>query len=211
MDLGNSGMGVTQQMNLVKESAMKASAFAIGLLALGAAQPAFAGAKDGSFEIPQLGECCQQEFKAGIKLDKWTVVGNTVTLTSTHFTQNGFTFTAQDGAQWLNLAGTNGMGGVQEKMKIAQGTYTLAFSIGSVYDTKGKNGTSSAVSVFIDGSPEGTFTIQANSNNKTTQQWQRFTIEVLSGNPNITVKFVGADAKGDMDCGLDNVTLTKKF
>jgi Protein of unknown function (DUF642) len=189
---------------------MKAYAFALGLLALGAAQPAFAGAKDGSFETPQLGECCQQEFKAGAKLDKWTVVHNTVTLTSTHFTQSGFTFPAQDGLQWLNLAGANGMGGVQEKMKIAQGTYELAFSIGSVFDTKGKNGTSSSVTVFIDGTPEGTFTIQASNKNKS-QQWQRFSIEVLSGNPNITVAFVGADAKGDLDCGLDNVTLTRKF
>ena len=196
---------------------MKSTVFALGLLAAAAARPAFAGqdiVNDGSFEDPKLATCCQHTFTKGDTMGGekgWTVTAGRVVLTSGAMVKGGYTFLAHEGNQWLHLAGGPKPGRLEQTFKMEQGTYTLRFNVGSVFSKKRKYGSSSSVILLVDGSPTGTYTTTAADDGHNKQQWSNFTLRISTGNPRITLAFVGADPKEDTDCGLDDISFNRSF
>ena len=126
--------------------------------------------KNGSFEKPAVGPGSYQLFATGQTFKHWTVVGASgdVATVSGTFTQNGFSFPAKKGIQWLDLTGvSNTPTGVQETITTTAGaSYKLTFWIGNVYDPGGIFGTTSTVNVLVDGT---TVASDTNSQQGTTQ------------------------------------------
>ena len=80
--------------------------------------------------------------------------GKEVAIVSGTFTQNGFSFPAQDGVQWLDLTGvsSNSTEGVQQTVATTAATnYQLSFWVGNVVDPTLSFGISSTVEVDING------------------------------------------------------------
>ncbi|MDQ2744370.1 MAG: hypothetical protein M3Z66_19040, partial [Chloroflexota bacterium] len=65
--------------------------------------------RDGSFESPIVPSGGYSVFSTGQTSTAWSVVGapGNVAVVSGKFTQNGFSFPAAVGAQWLDLTGTS--------------------------------------------------------------------------------------------------------
>jgi hypothetical protein len=194
---------------------MKASAFALAALMVAGATPALAKTSippDGSFEDPLLHGCCTQTFKVGQTLGTWTVIGpakSKVVLTSGTLMKGPFLFDAEDGNQWLNIAGKAGAG-VQEDSQIERSVeFTLSYAVGTVYDPTGKNGSSSTVQLIINGNPQPPVTAVAVDDGKNRQQWTRFSTVFTCGCDKVTIAFVNADAKSDRDTAIDDIQLKK--
>jgi hypothetical protein len=106
-----------QSWSASKDSIMSArtivgSAILAGILAGAGGSNAVAGnlIKDGSFEVPAVTDGSYELFSNGQTIDSvWTVVGasGNVAVVSGDFTQNGYTFPAKKGVQWLDLTGTS--------------------------------------------------------------------------------------------------------
>src|SRR5579859_1637310 len=79
---------------------------------------------NGSFERPSAPLGSFALFSTGMTFAHWKVIGasGNVGVVSGTFTQNGFTFPAGCGAQWLDLTGTtNTPTGVQQVLATTQG------------------------------------------------------------------------------------------
>ena len=118
--------------------------------------PASAGVlfADG-FESPVVTPGAFQNFNTGTTFGPWTVVGPQVSIVSTTFTQNGFSFVAQQGNQWLDLTG-DGANSTADGVKTTLATtigqaYNLSFYVGNIVDPGGVFGTSSTVDVLVNG------------------------------------------------------------
>jgi len=81
-----------------------------------------------------------KNFNTGTTFGPWTVVGPQVSIVSTTFTQNGFSFVAQQGNQWLDLTGDGANStadGVQTTLATAIGqAYNLSFYVGNIVDPR---------------------------------------------------------------------------
>jgi hypothetical protein len=166
--------------------------------------------KNGSFEKPAVGSGSYQTFSTGQTFKHWTVVGasGNVAIVSGTFAQNGFSFPAEDGQQWLDLTGvSNSPTGVQEAVKtVAGATYTLTFWVGNVYDPGGIFGTTSTVNVLVDGS---TVAIDTNSQQGTTQVWQKFKVHFTAASATTQVGLLNGDPSNDTNNGLDALSLNR--
>lgn len=193
---------------------MRILAVALGASIVAGATPAMAGKfGNGSFESPELQSCCTQTFNRGDKIGPWTVIGphrSKVVLTSTDYVKGAFSFLSKDGVQWLNISGKAGAG-VEQRVSITPSTtYIFSFYVGSVYDPTGKYGKSSSVKVLVNGSEVGPFKFDALNDGHNKQQWQKFSIQVQSGDSHISLALVNADPDTDLDCGIDLVTFKKE-
>src|SRR5437870_10662759 len=115
------------------------AAIAAGLVvAVGAASGAANLLKNGGFEQPVVPVGGFEFFATGATFAHWTVVGapGNVAIFSGSYTENGFSFPAKSGAQWLDLTGnSNAAAGVSQTLPTTSGTqYKLAFSVGNVVD-----------------------------------------------------------------------------
>jgi hypothetical protein len=151
--------------------------------------------KDGSFEKPVVPDGSYVGYATGDTITKsWSVVGaaGVVDLISTDFTQNGFSFPARTGAQWLDLTGTsNTPTGVQQMIKTVPGaTYRIGVAVGNVYDPKGIFGISSTVDVLVDGEPIAAFTNSGRSKKKL--KWRKFSTEFTAQGSKTTIAFLTA-------------------
>jgi hypothetical protein len=142
----------------------------------------------------------------------WTVVGAAggVGVVSTTFSQNGISFPAEDGFNWLDLTGlnTNSIEGVQQTVATTVGdSYTLSFWVGNVYNPGGIFGTTSTVDVSENGT---SLTACTNSNTAatTTQMWQSCSDTFTATSTSTTLKFLNGDPSTDNSNGLDNVSIT---
>jgi Protein of unknown function (DUF642)/PEP-CTERM motif len=167
---------------------------------------------DGSFETPAVPSGGFMNFGTAATLDGWTVVGPQVSIVSGSFTQNGISFLAEDGTQWLDLTGdgSNRSEGVQQSVATVPGqTYTLSFWVGNVNNVGGIFGTTSSVDLLLNGAPDGTFT-----NSCTTctaaQAWEQFTTSFVASGTTTLLTFLNEDGPTDNSNGLDNVVLTGK-
>ena len=168
---------------------------------------------DGGFETPSVGGS-YMTFVAGQSFGGWTVVGNpqgNVAPISGSFTQNGFSFPAKTGMQWIDLTGnvdgTTGMG-VAQTVRTHRGTrYVLSFAVGNVVDTTSNFGTSSAVAVVVGG--KRVVTAQ-NAGGGTTQAWQTFSKTIRAKSKHTRIQFFDADPAADTSNGLDAVSLKRK-
>jgi len=168
---------------------------------------------NGSFESPTVtpGTFTVFPVTGSPSIPSWTVVGpatTAVAIVSGTFSQNGVTFPAQDGVQWLDLTGngSNSTEGVSQGVStIAGHTYLLSYFIGNTTGG-GVFGTTSTVNVSINNVP--TFTNTNSAVNATSLTWQQFTHTFVAGGSTTTLSFFNGDPAGDNSNGLDNVTLT---
>jgi hypothetical protein len=168
---------------------------------------------NGSFEIPGLAAGAGfANFPVGTAgLTGWTIIGpagTAVSIVSGSFTQNGVSFPAEDGVQWLDLTGdnSNSTEGVSQLVATTIGDeYQLSFYIGNT--TGGQIfGTTSTVDVLLDGS-----LAFANTNamaSPTTLIWLQYTHTFIASGATTTIGFQNADPSTDNSNGLDNVVLT---
>ncbi len=140
----------------------------------------------------------------------WTATGpagTEVSIVNTTFAQNGVTFEAFDGIQWLDLTGngSNSTEGVIQTVTTVPGTnYVLTFDIGN---TTGGSifGTTSADVVKINGVSAGTFTNSTVA--ATSLNWQQFTVNFTATGASTTIEFDNHDGGSDNSNGLDLVDL----
>jgi hypothetical protein len=166
---------------------------------------------NGSFETPTVPTGSYTDFASGSTgITGWTVVGAAggVSIVSGTFTQNGISFPAESGSQWLDLTGqgTNSTEGVEQSIATVSGTkYNASFWVGNVYNPGGIFGTTSTVDVYANGMLLGAFT-----NSSTTpgiQVWEQFFTTFTATGPTTTIEFLNADPANDNSNGLDNVTV----
>jgi hypothetical protein len=178
---------------------------------LGSVAVADAAIINGSFETPIVPVGSFTNFPVGsTTLTGWSVFGpnNTaVSIVSGSFSQNGVSFPAEDGNQWLDLTGdnSNSTEGVSQTVATVAGDqYQLSYWIGNTTGG-GIFGTTSTVNVLLNGAPAFTDT---NSNvSPTTLNWEQFTHTVVASGASISLGFENADPSGDNSNGLDNVVL----
>lgn len=169
-----------------------------------------------SFELPVTAGAQLFSSDAGIGagdagLAQWTVVGaaGNVNTINTTFTQNGFSFVAEDGQQSMDLTGTsNTATGVAQTVATTKGTrYTLSFWVGNVVDSGGIFGTTSTVDVLID----GTQVLAAENDGgsgTTTLNWKQFSWEFIAASTATTISFISGDPSSDTSNFIDNVILS---
>jgi hypothetical protein len=91
-------------------------------------------------------------FSTAQSFTAWKVVGQTgnVAIVKGGFSQNGFTFQAACGSQFLDLTGTsNTATGVRQTIAtVVNSAHTLTFKVGNVDDPGGIFGTTCTVKVF---------------------------------------------------------------
>jgi hypothetical protein len=166
--------------------------------------------RDGSFERPTVPPGGYKDFLSGSSFSKWTVVGTggDIAIVSGTFTQNGFSFPAGCGIQWVDLTGYGNTGtGVAQTMTTVKGKkYSLRFSVGNVYDPNGIFGTTSTVNVLVN--HVQTFSA-TNSKGAGMMKlvWEGFTTPIIAPSNSTTVTFLNGDPPGDNVDGLDCVKL----
>ena len=185
--------------------AAPAVGFALALLA---AAPAFAEnlVANGSFEKPVVAPGSFVLVSTGQTIGRWTVVGvqGSVAPISGDFQQDGISFVARKGKQWLDLTGTsNSATGVEQSVRTTPGgIYELSFSVGNVRG--GIFGTSSSVQVYVDGEP---LMVAVNSRGGDEQAWKRFSAQITATGRKTTIRFINGDGGSDNHNGLDAVSL----
>jgi hypothetical protein len=167
---------------------------------------------NGSFEAPIVSAGGFTNFSNGSTgINGWTVIGapGGVSIVSGTFTQNGISFPAEDGNQWLDLTGdgTNSNEGVQQSFATTVGAqYTLSFWVGNVDNPGGIFGTSSTVEVLLGDS----ILLTATNGNTTvtgTQTWNQFVTTFTATGSTTSLAIVNGDPASDNSNGLDNVSV----
>ncbi|HEY5096380.1 MAG TPA: DUF642 domain-containing protein [Candidatus Eremiobacteraceae bacterium] len=166
--------------------------------------------KDGSFETPLVPVGGFTVFNVGSTFSKWTVTGpgGDVGIVSGTFTQNGFSFPAGCGNQFIDLTGIETLGnGVQQTITTVMGSqHALSFSVGNVVDPNGIFGTTSTVKVYVND-----VHVFSAKNKKgaggTVQVWKAFTTTITAPSTRTTIRFSNGDPPGDDNNGLDCIKL----
>jgi Protein of unknown function (DUF642) len=194
---------------------MRFKVILVGLVVAGLAMPSTAWAAtarihNGGFESPIAAPGSFLVFGTGQTFAHWTVMGapGNVGIVSGTFTQNGFSFPAKSGHQWLDLTGlSQSATGVEQTVATTPGlAYTLHFSIGNVNNPGGIFGTTSTVKVLLNGTQIGTAT---NSAGGTTQVWKSFKVHFTATSASSTIALVNGDPPNDTNDGLDAVKLSQ--
>jgi hypothetical protein len=168
---------------------------------------------NGSFEAPIVPIGSFTDFAVGSSaLTGWSVfgpAGANVAIVNGTFSQNGVTFEAEDGNQWLDLTGdgSNSTEGVSQPVTTTIGDrYQLSYFIGNTTGGGGIFGTTSTVNVLLNGASAFTDT---NSNvSPTNLNWEQFTHTFVATGTSTTLGFQNADPANDNSNGLDNIILT---
>jgi hypothetical protein len=166
---------------------------------------------NGSFETPTVPVGGFTDFGVGSSaLTDWTVFGpngKNVSIVSGTFAQNGVTFEAEDGKQWLDLTGdgSNSTEGVSQAVGTKIGDqYQLSYFVGN---TTGGDifGTTSTVLVSLNGVL--TFTDTNANVSPTDLNWEQFTHTFVASTTTTTLAFQNGDPSSDNSNGLDNAVL----
>jgi hypothetical protein len=150
-------------------------------------------------------------FSTGQTFTGWRVVGHAgnVAIIKGNFAQNGFTFPAGCGTQWLDLTGVSNTptGVAQTISTVRNSTHTLTFKVGNVYNPGGIFGTTSTVKVFVNGVLLMTAknTMGAGIHHLV---WQQFTKNFVAATTSTTLSFINADPSSDTSNGLDCITMS---
>jgi len=189
---------------------LSAFAASVGLLVSSPARATLL--TNGDFESPSVPVGSFTNFTSGSTLiTGWTVVGPEVSIVSGSFTQNGFSFTAESGVQWVDLTGDNANSseGVEQTVATTPSAdYSLSFWVGNIVNPDGIFGTTSTVHVVIDGTQVSSAENSGGADT-TTQNWEQFTVPFSATGSSTTIEFLNADPPTDNTNGLDNVTLVQ--
>ena len=166
---------------------------------------------NGSFETPIVSVGGFTNFPVGSgALTGWTVfgpAGQAVSIVSGSFSQNGVSFPAQDGAQWVDLTGfnNNSTEGVSQSVATTVGhQYQLSYFIGNTTGG-GIFGSTSTVDVLLNGAVA--FTDTNSTSSPSTQNWGQFSHTFTASGAATIIGLRNADPGSDNDNGLDNVVL----
>ena len=171
---------------------------------------------NGSFEQPVVAVGGYQLFSVGQSFTGWQVVGTpgaNVAPISGSFTQNGFTFPARTGKQWVDMTGTsdtngNAGAGLAQTVKTVRGQrYQVKFSVGNVIDP-GIFGATSTIKVSVNGRHILTAVNSEGSGSKS-QVWKDFSVTFQATTTASTIAFFNADNFKDTSNGFDAVAVTK--
>jgi hypothetical protein len=169
--------------------------------------------KNGSFEVPVVPVGGFQSFSNGQGFSGWKVVGapGNVAIVSGQFTQNGFSFPAKAGKQWLDLTGVSqtSTGVAQNFATMPSTAYTLTFWVGNVYDPQGIFSISSTVIVKVNGQRVYRAT-NSRGKGRTTQVWEKFVTTITATSSKTTITFINGDPSSDTNNGLDAITLVPR-
>lgn len=163
---------------------------------------------NGSFEAPTVPTGSFINYPGGsTAITGWTVVGVDSAIVSTTFTQSGITFEAENGTQWIDLAGvtSNSMtSGVAQNISTTIGQiYQISFYVGS--STDNRIFFPATVDLSIDG---GARVHHTNPNAPTNMlDWQRFTVNFTATNGTTNLTFFNGDASNNFETPLDNVSV----
>ena len=166
---------------------------------------------NGSFETPVVPVGSFTLFPVGSSgITGWTVVGPagaSLAIVSGTFSQNGVAFTAQDGAQWVDLTGfnSNSTAGVSQTVATIIGDrYQVSYFVGNTTGG-GIFGSTSTVNVSVNGVQ--TFSDTNSTVSPTAQNWQQFTHTFVATGASTTLAFSNGDPVTDNDNGLENIVL----
>jgi uncharacterized repeat protein (TIGR03803 family) len=180
---------------------------------LGFALPAMAGSQnliaDGGFENPAPPDGGFAVYSPGQAVGPWSVIGSgNVALTSTRYSSRGIRFDAHAGASFMDLTGTCDCGdpsGVAQTVATIPGvTYKLTFWVGNSYIPGA--GTTSTVNAYVN----STLLISAENSQGDgfdTQLWRKFSATFTATSGQATIMFLNGDPNGDINNGLDGITL----
>jgi hypothetical protein len=163
---------------------------------------------NGSFESPLVTVGGFANFPGGsTAINGWTVVGVDSSVVSGTFMQGSIVFQAQDGNQWIDMAGetsNNSSSGVMQDVATTPGaTYLLSFYVGSATD--GVLFFAATVDLTIG---SGTRTSYKNPTAPTDKlDWLKFTVPFVATNSITNIKFQNGSASNNYLAALDNVTL----
>lgn len=186
-------------------------ALPMAFLAALLASPAFSNLiTNGSFETPVVAPSGTATFPGGsTAISGWTVVGVDSSLVSTTFTQSGVTFNAQDGVQWIDLAGytSNSMtsGVTQDIATVSGGLYAVSFYVGSADDNVNNFFFPSTIDLSIDGGPRVHFTNPVAPSNHL--DWKQFTVPFVATGSSTNLTFYNGGASNNFLSALDNVVV----
>ena len=189
---------------------MRALKLLVVYLVLMAATPVLAAnlIVNGSFENPTVPSGSYINYLGGsTAITGWTVVGVDSSLVSGTFMQSGITFEAQDGTQWIDLAGvtSNSMtSGVTQNIPTTIGqSYVVTFYVGSTTDN----------SIFfpatVDLSINGGARVHYTNPNPGTGMlnWELFTVNFTATSGTTNLAFLNGDASNNYETPLDNVSV----
>jgi hypothetical protein len=165
---------------------------------------------NGSFEVPTVPFGGFTNFAGGsTAITGWTVVGVDSSVISKTFTQAGIVFQAQDGNQWLDLAGVtsnSSSSGVRQNVAtMIGGVYELRFYVGSA--TGGGIFFPATVDLSINGGARVGYPNPTGPSNML--NWKLFTVEFTATSATTTVTFFNGSAANNYLCALDNVSITE--
>jgi hypothetical protein len=195
---------------------MTSAKLAIAAFAMGANLSAFAATnliKNGGFEAPPITPGTVAVYTVGQTIGAWQVVGvafgNVAVDSGTVVDQQGITYTARAGQQWIDLTGaaSNSASGLQQSVKTVVGKqYVLKFSVGNVV-SDGPAGLKSSVDVVVNGVVVATATYSGG--NATSLTWKSYQKVFVATTKRTTIAFINADDANDHTMGLDAVSLTE--
>ena len=137
----------------------------------------------------------------------WTVVGVDSDLISGSFMQSGITFQAQEGAQWIDLAGhtsNSQSSGVTQDIATTIGlSYAISFYVGSATD----NGFfyPSLIDLSINGGPRTTYTNPTAPSNML--DWELFTVPFTATQNTTNITFYNGGASNNYLSAVDNIAV----
>lgn len=185
-----------------------AAAFLLAAVFSGSASAAFI---NGSFEQPDVTDGSFQNFAGGsTAITGWTVVGVDSAVVDTAFSQYGINFQAQDGRQWLDLAGVTSnsptSGVTQDVATIAGESYNLSFWIGSATD--GQFFFPTIVDLSINGGARVSYTNPTAPTNQL--NWLQVVVPYLATSATTNFTFYNGDQTGrNYNTAIDNISLTQ--
>lgn len=193
----------------------------LGILSVAPAASAQNLLKDSGFESPVIpAGSFSETFTAQQRIGAWTVIGNfvlsgAVTLVSGSYQQDGLTFNAHSGNQYLDLGpatyNNSGASGVETEQGVAQtaattpgANYILSFWLGSVYDTINGISDMSMVDVYINGYRTASM-IETGKSGSKKQIWHQYSVTFTASSSETTVmlmngpQFIQNDAIDDVE------------
>ncbi len=163
---------------------------------------------NGSFESPIVPVGGFTNFVGGsTAITGWTVVGIESSIVNGSINVAGIILQAQDGDQWIDLAGQNSnspSNGVRQFIPTVIGQcYELNFYVGSA--TGGGFVFPSTVDLSIDGGSRVSYFNPTGPSNMF--DWKQFTVQFMATTTTTNITFFNGSAANNFLCALDNVSL----
>jgi hypothetical protein len=177
-------------------------------LALGAAPVLANLIVNGSFETPVVPNGSFTNFPGGsTAITGWTVVGVDSSVVDGDFTQSGITFQAQDGEQWIDMAGvtsnSSSSGVTRSVPTTIGGLYELSFYVGSAQASPFF--AAATVDLSINGGPRVPFHNPIAPSNML--NWQQFIVPFVATSNPTNLTFYNGSASNNFLSALDNVVI----